>query len=167
MLIVDILASPPQSASGGSFSKLAVSPAWTSPRVCCRSPLVSCCSISIDLYPGLTGSGRRTRRLVVSVTCMFVVWAWPCWPAVRRVQLWFLVVVYPACMFTLPIARTGIRVLGRNTRWVTCTVTKSGIRQYLENIQTGAFRHWSVAMMRPPCAVYHWLAIITTWGCGR
>ncbi|HEX4412277.1 MAG TPA: hypothetical protein VH107_01525, partial [Lacipirellulaceae bacterium] len=78
-------------------------------------------NFELDLYPGARLSPvEELRRLIVSITCMFVVWA--IGAAVARgslsIQLWFLIVVYPACVFTLPIARTWTRhLLGKHTNW--------------------------------------------------
>jgi Undecaprenyl-phosphate galactose phosphotransferase WbaP len=78
-------------------------------------------NFELDLYPGARLSPvEELRRLVVSITCMFVVWA--IGAAVAHgsftMQIWFLIVVYPACLFTLPITRTWTRhLLGRYTRW--------------------------------------------------
>lgn len=78
-------------------------------------------NFELGLYPGVRLSPvEELRRLVVSVTCMFVVWA--VGVAVltggMAAQWWFLLVVYLACLLTLPIGRGWARrILGRWTRW--------------------------------------------------
>ena len=78
-------------------------------------------NFELGLYPGVKLSPvEELRRLSVSVTCMFVVWA--VGVAVLTgsigIQRWFLMVVYFACLFTLPICRTWLRILlGKWTNW--------------------------------------------------
>jgi Undecaprenyl-phosphate galactose phosphotransferase WbaP len=78
-------------------------------------------NFELGLYPGVRLSPvEEMRRLVVSISCMFIVWA--VGVAVIRgglsVQWWFLGFVYLACLVTLPICRGWARqVLGKYTRW--------------------------------------------------
>jgi Undecaprenyl-phosphate galactose phosphotransferase WbaP len=78
-------------------------------------------NFELDLYPGARLSPvEELRRLIVSVTCMFVVWG--IGVAVSRgfvaAQLWFLLIVYPTCAFALPVVRTWTRHLfGKYTKW--------------------------------------------------
>jgi Undecaprenyl-phosphate galactose phosphotransferase WbaP len=78
-------------------------------------------NFELGLYPGVRLSPvEDLRRLVVSVTCMFIVWG--VGVAVRQgglsVQWWFLGAVYLACLVTLPICRGWARqLLGKWTRW--------------------------------------------------
>ncbi len=78
-------------------------------------------NFELGLYPGVRLSPvEELRRLVVSVTCMFVVWA--VGVAVLKqslgIQSWFLLVVYFACLFVLPVCRSWLRhLLGKYTRW--------------------------------------------------
>jgi Undecaprenyl-phosphate galactose phosphotransferase WbaP len=78
-------------------------------------------NFELQLYPGTRLSPvEELRRLTVSVTCIFIVWA------IGRVmvaetisgQLWFLLLVYGACLIALPIGRSWVRyALGRLTNW--------------------------------------------------
>jgi Undecaprenyl-phosphate galactose phosphotransferase WbaP len=78
-------------------------------------------NIELGLYPGVRLSPvEELRRLIVSVTCMFVVWA----VSVAMIKgdlgrnIWFLVSVYFVCLLTLPIGRGWARsLLGRWTPW--------------------------------------------------
>jgi Undecaprenyl-phosphate galactose phosphotransferase WbaP len=78
-------------------------------------------NFELGLYPGVRLSPvEELRRLIVSVTCMFIVWA--IGVAVLRgglaMQWVYLLVVYLACLLALPICRGWFRqVLGRWTRW--------------------------------------------------
>jgi Undecaprenyl-phosphate galactose phosphotransferase WbaP len=80
-------------------------------------------NVEFGLYPGVRLSPvEELRRLVVSITCMFVVWA--VGVTVRQeellVQTRFLVVVYLACLFCLPVFRAWARrLLGTWTPWGT------------------------------------------------
>jgi Undecaprenyl-phosphate galactose phosphotransferase WbaP len=78
-------------------------------------------NFELGLYPGLRLSPvEELRRLIVSVTCMFVVWAIGVvmLKGTIGIQRWFLLAVYPACVLTLPLARSWARkVLGRWTNW--------------------------------------------------
>ncbi len=95
-------------------------------------------NFELDLYPGARLSPvEELRRLIVSVTCMFVVWG--IGAAMARgtlaVQLWFLIIVYPACAFALPIARTWTRhLLGKFTNWglpaLVCGDDAAAVRLY-------------------------------------
>jgi Undecaprenyl-phosphate galactose phosphotransferase WbaP len=78
-------------------------------------------NIEFGLYPGVRLSPvEELRRLVVSATCMFIVWAMSV--AMIRGDLarnvGFLISVYLVCLLTLPICRGWARsVLGRWTNW--------------------------------------------------
>ncbi len=78
-------------------------------------------NFGLGLYPGTRLSPvEELRRLVVSVTCMFVVWTVGVIMVVGTlgIQRWFLLLVYPACLLTLPIARGWARhLLGKFTNW--------------------------------------------------
>ena len=79
-------------------------------------------NFEFGLYPGVRLSPvEELRRLVVSVTCMFVVWgiiAVTVLSEALNVHRGFLPVVYPICLVTLPIARSWARhVLGKWTKW--------------------------------------------------
>jgi hypothetical protein len=79
-------------------------------------------NFQFGLYPGVKLSPiEELRRLVVSVTSMFVIWA-ICVATILAeaagMYRWFLPVVYGTCLVTLPIARGWVRhVLGRWTNW--------------------------------------------------
>lgn len=95
-------------------------------------------NFELGLYPGVRlGPVEELRRLVVSVTCIFIVWA--VGVAVLTgglaVQGMFLLVVYLACLVALPICRGWIRhVLGRWTRWgipvLVCGDDPAAVRAY-------------------------------------
>jgi len=77
-------------------------------------------NFALGLYPGVRLSPvEELRRLVVSISCMFLVWA------VVVAVLYgftfhrsFLSVLYLACLVTLPICRgTARHLLARFTRW--------------------------------------------------
>jgi Undecaprenyl-phosphate galactose phosphotransferase WbaP len=78
-------------------------------------------NIELGLYPGVRLSPvEEMRRLVVSVSCMFIVWA--IGVQVRRsglaAQAWFLIACYLACGVTLPVCRSWARrILGRWMGW--------------------------------------------------
>jgi Undecaprenyl-phosphate galactose phosphotransferase WbaP len=79
-------------------------------------------NFEFGLYPGVRLSPvEELRRLVVSVTCMFVVWgiiAVTVLSGALNVHRWFLPVVYAICLVTLPIARSWARhILGKWTKW--------------------------------------------------
>ena len=78
-------------------------------------------NFELGLYPGVRLSPvEELRRLIVSITCMFVVWAvgMAVITGNLSVQRWFLLVVYLACLLTLPICRSWLRLLlGRWTKW--------------------------------------------------
>src|SRR6185369_8423955 len=79
-------------------------------------------NFEFGLYPGVRLSPvEELRRLVVSVTCMFVVWgiiAVTVLSAALNVHRWYLPVVYAVCLVTLPIARSWARhILGKWTKW--------------------------------------------------
>ena len=100
-------------------------------------------NFELDLYPGLRlGPVEELRRLVVSVTCMFVMWAlavtWLYTPP--GMQHWFLLFVYLSCLLTLPILRSWMRrVLGRYSRWVTDPALHSGLRHFF-----GRYTSWGI-----------------------
>jgi Undecaprenyl-phosphate galactose phosphotransferase WbaP len=95
-------------------------------------------NIELGLYPGVRLSPvEELRRLVVSVTCMFVVWT--VGVAVRHeellVQSRFLVAVYLACLVTLPVCRSWARrMLGNWTNWgvpvLVCGDDPSAVKLY-------------------------------------
>jgi Undecaprenyl-phosphate galactose phosphotransferase WbaP len=79
-------------------------------------------NFNFGLYPGVRLSPvEELRRLVASVTCIFVFWA-VCVitivslaPGINRL---YLPVVYAACLLILPIARSWARhILGKWTNW--------------------------------------------------
>jgi Undecaprenyl-phosphate galactose phosphotransferase WbaP len=78
-------------------------------------------NIELGLYPGVRLSPvEELRRLVVSVTCMFIVWA--IGVQVLRgnlaAQAAFLIACYLACGVTLPVCRNWARrILGRWFGW--------------------------------------------------
>jgi Undecaprenyl-phosphate galactose phosphotransferase WbaP len=78
-------------------------------------------NIELGLYPGVRLSPvEELRRLVVSVSCMFIVWA--IGVEVLRsglaAQAWFLLMCYLACIVTLPVCRSWARhFLGRWMGW--------------------------------------------------
>lgn len=78
-------------------------------------------NLELGLYPGVRLSPiEELRRLVVSVTCMFIVWgvAVAMLTGGLATQIWFLLVVYGACLLSLPVARTwGRRMLGKWRLW--------------------------------------------------
>jgi Undecaprenyl-phosphate galactose phosphotransferase WbaP len=79
-------------------------------------------NFEFGLYPGVRLSPvEELRRLVVSVTCMFVVWGIivvTVLTGALNVHRWFLPVVYGTCLLTLPIARSWARhLLGKLTNW--------------------------------------------------
>jgi len=95
-------------------------------------------NFELGLYPGVRLSPvEELRRLVVSITCMFIVWT--VGVAVLTGGLAFhrsfLLVIYLACLVTLPIARGWARhVLGRWTRWglpvLVCGDDPAAVRLY-------------------------------------
>lgn len=100
-------------------------------------------NFEMDLYPGVRLSPvEELRRLAVSITCMFVMWAVSV--AVLTGTLggnrWLLLLVfYVACLLTLPICRSWLRhLLGKWTKW--------GIPALVCGDDTAAVR------------LYHWLA---------
>ena len=99
-------------------------------------------NVELGLYPGLRLSPvEEFRRLIVSVTCVLIVWA--IGAAVLTgslaVQIWFLLAVWLTCLVSLPISRGWTRqFLGRWTRW--------GVPVLVCGDDTAAAR------------VYHWLA---------
>lgn len=79
-------------------------------------------NFEFGLYPGVKLSPvEELRRLVMSITSMFAVWAVgvaTVLSASNGVHRWFLPVVYAACLLTLPIARNWARyLLGKWTNW--------------------------------------------------
>ena len=79
-------------------------------------------NFAFGLYPGVRLSPvEELRRLVVSVTCMFIVWGIivvTVLTGALNVHRWFLPVVYGVCLVTLPIARSWARqLLGKWTKW--------------------------------------------------
>jgi Undecaprenyl-phosphate galactose phosphotransferase WbaP len=78
-------------------------------------------NFELGLYPGVRLSPvEELRRLMVSVTCIFVVWAVGVimLTGTLAVQRWFLLGVYGACLATLPIGRSWARyLLGKWTNW--------------------------------------------------
>jgi Undecaprenyl-phosphate galactose phosphotransferase WbaP len=79
-------------------------------------------NFEFGLYPGVRLSPvEELRRIVVSVTCMFIVWAIIAVTVLTgalNVHRWYLPVVYGICLVTLPIARSWARVmLGKSKKW--------------------------------------------------
>lgn len=78
-------------------------------------------NMELGLYPGVRLSPvEEFRRLIVSVTCMFVVWAIGVTLLTGKLfeQIGFLLALWCVCLVTLPVARGWARyVLGRFTRW--------------------------------------------------
>lgn len=79
-------------------------------------------NFEFGLYPGVKLSPvEELRRLVGSVTCMFIVWGIVVVTVLAgaiSVHRWFLPVVYGTCLVTLPIARSWARhLLGKFTNW--------------------------------------------------
>jgi Undecaprenyl-phosphate galactose phosphotransferase WbaP len=78
-------------------------------------------NIELSLYPGVRLSPvEEFRRLIVSVTCMFIVWAIGVSLLTGRMweQIWFLIAVWVVCLVTLPVSRGWARhLLGRFTPW--------------------------------------------------
>jgi Undecaprenyl-phosphate galactose phosphotransferase WbaP len=78
-------------------------------------------NFAMGLYPGVRLSPvEELRRLVVSITCMFAVWTMivAMHSGGFSFHRSFLIVIYLACLVTLPVARGWLRhVLGRWTRW--------------------------------------------------
>jgi Undecaprenyl-phosphate galactose phosphotransferase WbaP len=78
-------------------------------------------NIEMGLYPGVRLSPvEEFRRLIVSVTCMFIVWVVGVELLTGSLfaQIWFLLVVWLACLVSLPICRGWARsLLGRWTPW--------------------------------------------------
>jgi len=95
-------------------------------------------NIELGLYPGVRLSPvEELRRLLVSVSCMFIVWA--IGVAVLRsglaAQAWFLLAVYLACLISLPVGRGWARqLLGRWTSWgipvLVCGDDPAAVRLY-------------------------------------
>lgn len=100
-------------------------------------------SFEFGLYPGIKLSPvEELRRLIVSVTCIFIVWA--IGVAVLHqslgMQRFFLIVVYLGCVITLPITRSSLRhFLGKRTKWGIPTLVCGddaaavSVYQWLEN----------------------------------
>jgi Undecaprenyl-phosphate galactose phosphotransferase WbaP len=77
-------------------------------------------NFELGLYPGVRLSPvEELRRLVVSVTCMFVIWIVGLIVTQGSMGTWwFLLTVYIASLLVLPIGRSWVRhFLGRWTRW--------------------------------------------------
>jgi Undecaprenyl-phosphate galactose phosphotransferase WbaP len=77
-------------------------------------------NFELDLYPGVRLSPvEELRRLIVSITCMFVVWiAGLAVLTGNMSEWWFLSDVYFCSLFALPIGRSWMRhLLGKWTRW--------------------------------------------------
>jgi Undecaprenyl-phosphate galactose phosphotransferase WbaP len=95
-------------------------------------------NVELGLYPGVRLSPvEELRRLVVSITCMFVVWAVGVIMhfGTLDLQRWFLLAVYCTCLLTLPIGRTWVRqFLGRWTKWgipvLVCGDDTAAVRSY-------------------------------------
>ena len=108
-------------------------------------------NFELGLYPGVKLSPvEELRRLAVSVTCMFVVWAVGVAVLTGSIGIrrWFLMVVYFACLFSLPICRTWLPFC-------------------LANGRTGVFQQVFAATMRPRSVSITGLPKIPTWVCGR
>jgi len=95
-------------------------------------------NFELGLYPGVRLSPvEELRRLVVSITCMFIVWAVGVVAITGglTVQRSFLLAVYLICLATLPICRSWARyMLGRWTRWgipvLVCGDDPAAVRLY-------------------------------------
>jgi Undecaprenyl-phosphate galactose phosphotransferase WbaP len=95
-------------------------------------------NFELGLYPGVRLSPvEELRRLVVSITCMFTVWAVGVAVLTGGFTFHrsFLLVIYLACLVTLPIARGWARhMLGRYTRWgipvLVCGDDSAAVRLY-------------------------------------
>jgi Undecaprenyl-phosphate galactose phosphotransferase WbaP len=95
-------------------------------------------NFELGLYPGVRLSPvEELRRLVVSITCMFIVWTVGVAVLTGGFSFHrsFLLVIYLACLVTLPIARSWARqLLGRWTRWgipvLICGDDPAAIRVY-------------------------------------
>jgi Undecaprenyl-phosphate galactose phosphotransferase WbaP len=78
-------------------------------------------NIELSLYPGVRLSPvEEFRRLIVSVTCMFIMWAIGVALLSGHLfeQIWFLLAVWLVCLITLPIGRGWARYfLGSFTPW--------------------------------------------------
>jgi Undecaprenyl-phosphate galactose phosphotransferase WbaP len=78
-------------------------------------------NLELGLYPGVRlGPIEELRRLAVSVTCMFVVWAvgLAILTGSLVIQSGFLLVVYAACLLSLPVVRAwSRRFLAHWTEW--------------------------------------------------
>ena len=78
-------------------------------------------NVELSLYPGVRLSPvEEFRRLIVSVTCMFIVWAIGVSLLTGHIwqQIWFLIAVWLVCLISLPIGRGWARyLLGRFTPW--------------------------------------------------
>lgn len=78
-------------------------------------------NVELSLYPGVRLSPvEEFRRLIVSVTCMFIVWVIGVSLLTGHVweQIWFLIAVWLVCVVTLPVGRGWARyLLGRYTPW--------------------------------------------------
>ncbi len=95
-------------------------------------------NVEMKLYPGTRLSPvEELRRLVVSVTCMFVVWAIGVYMMTGTLsdQREFLLVVYPACVLLLPICRGWARkLLAKWSHWgipvLVCGDDQATVRLY-------------------------------------
>ncbi len=95
-------------------------------------------NLELGLYPGVRLSPvEELRRLAVSATCIFVVWAIALimLDGTIAVQRWFLLAVYGACLLTLPIGRGWARyLLGKCAFWgipaVVCGDDVAAVRLY-------------------------------------
>ncbi len=95
-------------------------------------------NFELGLYPGVRLSPvEELRRLVVSITCMFIVWTVGVAVLTGGLTFYrsFLLVIYLACLVTLPISRGWARhVLGRWTRWgipvLVCGDDPAAVRLY-------------------------------------
>jgi Undecaprenyl-phosphate galactose phosphotransferase WbaP len=95
-------------------------------------------NFELGLYPGVRLSPvEELRRLVVSVSCMFIVWAVGLAMNTGGTfsQAVFLLVIYLACLMALPICRSWARrILGRWTRWgipvLVCGDDPTAVRVY-------------------------------------
>ncbi len=95
-------------------------------------------NFELGLYPGVRLSPvEELRRLIVSITCMFIVWTVGVAVLTGGLtfQRSFLLVVYLACLVTLPVCRGWSRhLLGRWTRWgipvLVCGDDPAAVRLY-------------------------------------
>ncbi|MCC7476806.1 MAG: undecaprenyl-phosphate galactose phosphotransferase WbaP [Pirellulales bacterium] len=95
-------------------------------------------NMELGLYLGVRLSPvEELRRLVVSVTFVFLMWAVveALLQGTIGIQRWYLSVVYLSCVLVLPISRSWVRhMLGRYTSWgiptIVCGDDAAAVRVY-------------------------------------